>query len=215
MEASKPIVLERSCLYSDRPENHKTAPRQRPVPVEPARHAATSASKTIRLFLSPHLGLRHRSVPLAGEKQEQHTAAITRTQHDRLEGEPRLPLVLSALPNWRVRSLAAGPACCLPAHVSLYDSSSGVPGDHPLVLSEPPRLSRRLQPLRGWSHEEIHQVLPGSPRARRTDGAASIRTSMNPSGQRSAPSPARSAVRLKHCGSGCVRPSVTAASAKG
>lgn len=132
---SKPIVLERSCLHSDRPENHKTAPRQRPVPVEPAGHAATSASKTIRLFLSPHLGLRHRSVPLAGEKQEQHPAAITRTQHDRLEGEPRLPLVLSALPNWRVCSLAAGPACCLSAHVSLYDSSSGVPGDHPLVLS--------------------------------------------------------------------------------
>lgn len=123
---SKPIVLERSCLHSDRPENHKTAPRQRPVPVEHARHAAASASKTIRLFLSPHLGLRHRSVPLAGEKQEQHTAAITRTQHD---------LVLSALPNWRARSLAAGLACCLPVHVSLYDSSSGLPGDHPLVLS--------------------------------------------------------------------------------
>lgn len=25
---------------------------------------------------------------------------------------------------------------------------------------EPPRLSRRLQPLRGWSHEEINEVFP-------------------------------------------------------
>jgi len=25
---------------------------------------------------------------------------------------------------------------------------------------EPPRVSRRLQPLRGWSHEEINQVFP-------------------------------------------------------
>ncbi len=74
-------------------------------------------------------------MPLAGEKQEQHTAAITRTQHDRLEGKPQSPPCAVALPNWRARSLAAGLACCLPVHVSLYDSSSGLPGDSPLVLS--------------------------------------------------------------------------------
>ena len=27
------------------------------------------------------------------------------------------------------------------------------------LTAEPPRLSRRLQPLRGWSHEEINEVL--------------------------------------------------------
>jgi len=28
------------------------------------------------------------------------------------------------------------------------------------AVTEPPRVSRRLQPLRGWSHEEINQVFP-------------------------------------------------------
>jgi len=36
---------------------------------------------------------------------------------------------------------------------------------------EPPRLSRSLQPLRGWSYEDIDQVFPGDSRAGGSDGA--------------------------------------------
>ena len=39
------------------------------------------------------------------------------------------------------------------------------------LLSESPRDWWRLQLLRRWSHEQIEQVLPGSPRARRAYGA--------------------------------------------
>ncbi|HRH81082.1 MAG TPA: hypothetical protein PLW81_08575 [Thiobacillaceae bacterium] len=35
---------------------------------------------------------------------------------------------------------------------------------------EPPRVLRRLHYLRRWSHEEINEVLPRSPRARRAPG---------------------------------------------
>src|SRR5436190_22064658 len=35
---------------------------------------------------------------------------------------------------------------------------------------EPPRLSRRLQNLRGWSHEQIIEVFPGSSRTSSTAG---------------------------------------------
>src|SRR5690606_40783695 len=42
---------------------------------------------------------------------------------------------------------------------------------------EPPRLSRRLQLLRGWSHEDDDEVLPGSPRA---SGSTGIGTSRQP-----------------------------------
>jgi len=36
---------------------------------------------------------------------------------------------------------------------------------------EPPRISRRLQLLRGWSHEQVSEVLTGSAGARGSDGA--------------------------------------------
>ncbi|AVO35325.1 hypothetical protein C6570_14630 [Ottowia oryzae] len=38
-------------------------------------------------------------------------------------------------------------------------------------LGEPPRILRRLQHLRRWSHEQVTEVLPGSARARRAHGA--------------------------------------------
>jgi hypothetical protein len=41
---------------------------------------------------------------------------------------------------------------------------------HADVQTEPPRILRRLQPLRRWSHEEDNEVLPGSTRTRRADG---------------------------------------------
>ena len=40
---------------------------------------------------------------------------------------------------------------------------------------ESPRVSRRLLNLRRWSHEEINEVLPRSPRARRAHGARASR----------------------------------------
>ncbi len=36
---------------------------------------------------------------------------------------------------------------------------------------EPPRELRRHQLLRRWSHEQVTEVLPGSPRTRRAHGA--------------------------------------------
>ena len=48
---------------------------------------------------------------------------------------------------------------------------------HPLApvfdnLDEPPWVLRRLQPLRGWSHEDdSNTLLPGAARARGADGA--------------------------------------------
>jgi filamentous hemagglutinin len=37
--------------------------------------------------------------------------------------------------------------------------------------SEPPRVFRRLQPLREWSHEQVKQVFPRNARTGRANGA--------------------------------------------
>lgn len=59
---------------------------------------------------------------------------------------------------------------------SLYDlirkqrNDLGHPQEQPPQLSEPPRDYRRLNCLRGWSHEKIKQVFPGSSGASGSDG---------------------------------------------
>ncbi|MGE3296065.1 MAG: hypothetical protein AB7I68_01815, partial [Porticoccaceae bacterium] len=47
------------------------------------------------------------------------------------------------------------------------------PARFKLWRAEPPRVLRRLQPLREWSHEQVNvkSVFPGSPRARGSHGA--------------------------------------------
>ena len=53
-------------------------------------------------------------------------------------------------------------------HMIVNDYGGGVELLYPV---EPPRVLRRLQLLRRWSHEQVKQVFPGSAPARRAHGA--------------------------------------------
>ena len=79
-----------------------------------------------------------------------------------------------------------------------------------IAACEPPRVSRRLQLLRGWSHDEARRE-PFSPEVRERavrmvleHGASTPRN-----GRRSARSRRRSAARARRCATGCARPSAT------
>ena len=50
-----------------------------------------------------------------------------------------------------------------------------LPNGIPSHDTEPPRLSRRLQHLRVWSHEDINQLFTGSQGASRSHGAGASR----------------------------------------
>ena len=52
-----------------------------------------------------------------------------------------------------------------------FESPEDLVGYQTGELTEPPRVLRRLQLLRRWSHEQVTEVLPGSARARRAHGA--------------------------------------------
>ena len=67
---------------------------------------------------------------------------------------PRVPTPIVAKPA------VAQPGTCFA--VKLLDGQG---------WGEPPRILRRLQHLRRWSHEQVTEVLPGSARARRAHGA--------------------------------------------
>ena len=79
------------CGILDRTENHKTAPRQRPAPVEPVRVAAISASKGIRLFLMSRPGTASDSRP-AGLPTKTTGPQVQQEQSTTdLKGEPMAP----------------------------------------------------------------------------------------------------------------------------
>ena len=65
-----------------------------------------------------------------------------------------------------------GPEPCAGAREDVGEASVGERIGQPLSLenifplgadAEPPRVLRRLQHLREWSHEQVEQVSPGSP----------------------------------------------------
>ena len=77
---------------------------------------------------------------------------------------------------------------------------------------EPPRVSRRLQLLRGWSYDEaIQPRIPPRSVPARFGWSWTTKASTSRNGRRSSRLPRRSAARAKHCVTGCGRPSLTRA----
>ena len=77
---------------------------------------------------------------------------------------------------------------------------------------EPPRVLRRLQLLRRWRHEQVTEVLPRSPGARRTHGAGAPSRLTHRCGQPLNRLPPRLAVCRRPSTTGSRRPRSTAAS---
>ena len=62
-----------------------------------------------------------------------------------------------------VESAAEEKAITIPAPNTEIMKWSGVIYCAAILGTESPRVSRRLQPLRRWSHEQIKPIFPGSP----------------------------------------------------
>lgn len=80
--------------------------------------------------------------------------------------------------------------------------------------TEPSRVFRRAQSLRGWSRWQDRRSTPLKSESARCGWCASMGLSTRHSGPRSPRSPARSAVRPRRSAIGCARRSVTAANAR-
>ena len=89
------------------------------------------------------------------------------------------------------------------------------PSQVPQAGCEPPRVSRRLHLLRGWSHDKTKEVFTGGKRARSGGWLSTSRLSRNLSGQRSHRLRRRLTVRGKRYARGCVEQSVMLGNERG
>lgn len=115
----KLILLERMCPSRDRPENDKTAPRQRPAPAAQGMISVQSNPFVLRV---PAWDLRPRPEPAGNDKNNKRTPQNNNTARSELRGA-QAPLVLCGLPTGPVRSPSSRP---------VLESAPIMPGTFPL-----------------------------------------------------------------------------------